>query len=74
MTISLDREPGAVTWSEPVEIDGRTVRRRVEDVAGELPALLAVIHDAGLRVEDVRVEAPSLHAVFIHLTGRELRE
>jgi len=25
-------------------------------------------------VSDVEVRAPSLHAVFIHLTGRELRE
>jgi hypothetical protein len=25
-------------------------------------------------VGDVEVRAPSLHSVFIHLTGRELRE
>jgi ABC-2 type transport system ATP-binding protein len=46
----------------------------VRDVAKELPALLDAVRREGLGVEDVRVEAPSLHAVFIHLTGRELRE
>ena len=29
---------------------------------------------AGGQVSDVEVRAPSLHSVFIHLTGRELRE
>jgi ABC-2 type transport system ATP-binding protein len=46
----------------------------IEDVALELPELLSRIHDAGGEIEDVEVRSPSLHAVFIHLTGRELRE
>jgi len=54
--------------------DGRTVRTRMADVALELPPLLERIHRAGRTVEDVDVRGPSLQAVFIHLTGRELRE
>ena len=54
--------------------DGRTVRTRMGDVAIELPPLLERIHRAGRAVEDVEVRGPSLQAVFIHLTGRELRE
>jgi ABC-2 type transport system ATP-binding protein len=46
----------------------------VGDVALELPALLSRVRDAGGEVSDVEVRAPSLHSVFIHLTGRELRE
>ncbi len=46
----------------------------VGDVALELPGLLARIREAGGQVSDVEVRAPSLHSVFIHLTGRELRE
>ena len=46
----------------------------VGDVALELPELLARIRDAGGQVSDIDVRAPSLHSVFIHLTGRELRE
>ena len=54
--------------------DPRVVRARMRDVALELPPLLDRIHRAGRAVEDVDVRGPSLQAVFIHLTGRELRE
>ena len=46
----------------------------VENVATELPSLLGAIRSAGAEVDDLRIEAPTLQAVFIHLTGRELRE
>jgi ABC-2 type transport system ATP-binding protein len=54
--------------------DPRVVRARLGDVALELPRLLDRIRGAGRSVEDVDVRGPSLQAVFIHLTGRELRE
>jgi len=43
-------------------------------VGTELPAMLARVEAAGLRVRDIEVRGPSLQAVFLHLTGRELRE
>jgi ABC-2 type transport system ATP-binding protein len=46
----------------------------VGDVALELPALLGRVREAGGEVGDIEVKTPSLHSVFIHLTGRELRE
>lgn len=46
----------------------------VDDVAAELPALLERIRSAGGRIEDVTVRGPSLQSVFIHLTGKDLRE
>ena len=54
--------------------DARVLRAKVTNVARELPALLSVINAQGREVEDVEVRGPSLQAVFIHLTGRELRE
>ena len=54
--------------------DGTRLRAKLTDVAAELPALLARVRDAGRAVEDVDVRGPSLQSVFIHLTGRELRE
>jgi ABC-2 type transport system ATP-binding protein len=54
--------------------DPRVLRARLGDVAVELPPLLARLHGAGKAIEDVDVRGPSLQAVFIHLTGRELRE
>jgi ABC-2 type transport system ATP-binding protein len=47
---------------------------RMENVALELPALLQRITDEGGAVDDVEVRGPSLQSVFIHLTGRDLRE
>jgi len=57
------------TTDNPRELTGE-----VGDVALELPGLLTRIRESGGQVSDVEVRAPSLHSVFIHLTGRELRE
>ena len=54
--------------------DPRVVRARLTDVGAELPPLLDRLRASGRSVEDVDVRGPSLQAVFIHLTGRELRE
>ena len=40
----------------------------------ELARLLAAVAGAGRTVLDMEVRRPSLQAVFLHLTGRELRE
>lgn len=47
---------------------------RMQNVALELPPLLQRIAAEGRAVDDVEVRGPSLQSVFIHLTGRELRE
>jgi len=54
--------------------DPRLLRARVTNVARELPGLLGALSAQGRDVEDVEVRGPSLQSVFIHLTGRELRE
>ena len=56
------------------DADERIVKARVRDVASELPPLLERIRRMGRTVDDVEVRGPSLQSVFIHLTGRELRE
>jgi len=53
---------------------GRVVTARMQEVATGLPPLLDDVRRAGDTVDDVEVRPPSLQAVFIHLTGRELRE
>ena len=63
--------------SDDVSVDDadlRIVRARMHDVAAGLPPLLEKIRAAGRAVDDVEVRGPSLQSVFIHLTGRELRE
>ena len=54
--------------------DGAVETARMRDVASELPPLLERVRSSGRLVEDVEVRGPSLQSVFIHLTGRELRE
>jgi ABC-2 type transport system ATP-binding protein len=54
--------------------DSRMLTARMADVALDLPPLLERIRLAGCAVDDVEVRGPSLQSVFIHLTGRELRE
>jgi ABC-2 type transport system ATP-binding protein len=61
--------PGFETGTDPRELVAE-----VEDLSVELPDLLARIREAGAKIRDVEVRAPSLHAVFLHLTGRELRQ
>ena len=75
ITFSLSGEPPeslpAERW-DGTEDGG--IACSVENIAAELPALLAELNSAGAEVTDLHVEAPTLQAVFIHLTGRELRE
>lgn len=46
----------------------------VDDVAEELPQILDRIRSVGGLVKDLEVHQPNLHDVFLHLTGKELRE
>ena len=75
VTLRVDAPIAAVPPGVDVSAeDPRVVRARVSNVARELPALLTAISGQGREVEDVEVRGPSLQSVFIHLTGRELRE
>jgi len=59
-------------WPD-MTIDGALVRCQVENVGRDLAALLASATE-NADVLDVQIESPTLQAVFIHLTGRELRD
>ncbi len=75
VTLTLDAPIASLPAGVEVAADdARVVRARVADVARELPGLLSAIAAEGRAVEDVEVRGPSLQSVFIHLTGRELRE
>lgn len=53
---------------------GETVRAAVSDIGEDLSKMLSEAKSSGHTVTDVHIESPTLQAVFIHLTGRELRE
>jgi ABC-2 type transport system ATP-binding protein len=73
-TVIIDHGKVIASGTLPELVDSTVGRHRLKDVALELPPLLDRIRAAGRSVEDVDVRGPSLQAVFIHLTGRELRE
>jgi ABC-2 type transport system ATP-binding protein len=54
--------------------EGKTLRFASPDAAAVLPFVFGAIRDRGLRVAHLRVRERTLEDVFIHLTGRELRE
>jgi ABC-2 type transport system ATP-binding protein len=75
VTIELESAPPQALLQRGYQAgENNTLLCTIEDAAAELPALLNEIKAAGGAVRDVHVQAPSLQAVFIHLTGRELRE
>ena len=54
-------------------LDG-TIDLVVENARSELPAILTDVAAAGVAVRSVEVTEPDLEAVFLHLTGRALRD
>ena len=46
----------------------------VNDAAEQLTRILSVAADSGVAVTSVDVEEPNLESVFLHLTGRALRD
>ena len=74
IALRLDAPPPPELAVTGLRVDDRSLVGRIDNVAGELAPLLARIAASGRVVEDVQLASPTLHSVFIALTGRELRE
>lgn len=74
VVVTLDRTPDAAALPAGAQADGLAVRAPIANLGTDLPVLLGRLRDAGYEVVDVRVSRPDLSALFLHLTGRELRE
>jgi ABC-2 type transport system ATP-binding protein len=72
VVMRLDRDP-ALPLAGVTGVDGAWVAS-IDDVGRDLAPLLARVAAAGAAVEDLEVRRPTLQSVFLHLTGRELRE
>jgi len=46
----------------------------VDDARERLPEILSAARDSGVSVSSIEIDRPNLEAVFLHLTGRALRE
>ncbi len=74
VTFEIEGDVNDALHADGFESADGVLHHSLENVAVELPQMLKQIEQAGARVQDLRIVAPSLQAVFIHLTGRELRE
>ncbi len=70
----LIRALGAVEGVREVNAANGNLRLIVKDGNAALPALITVANAQGARISDVSVQEPNLEAVFLHLTGRALRD
>ena len=59
---------------ETVSVDDEGVEVVAADGAALLPALLGVLAESGVSVTSAEVSESDLEAVFLHLTGKALRE
>jgi ABC-2 type transport system ATP-binding protein len=53
---------------------GSAVQIPVTEPAREIPDLLAIFRNDGVRIRDLTLKTATLESVFLHLTGRDLRE
>jgi ABC-2 type transport system ATP-binding protein len=76
VAVDADREvPAALIAEFPgAAADGERLRLTTDEPAAAIPRLLAAFERAGIGVRDLRLDSPTLESVFLHLTGRELRE
>ena len=62
----------------PPDLEWNSARNRfvcfVDNVVEELPLILDRIQKVGGTIIDLEVHQPNLHHVFLHLTGKELRD
>jgi ABC-2 type transport system ATP-binding protein len=61
-------------WVHEVSTPGERIDLVVDDASGNLPAILSDAAAAGAAIKSVEVTEPDLEAVFLHLTGRALRD
>lgn len=70
----LIRALGAVEGVREVKAANGNIRLIANDGNAALPDLITIANAQGARISDISVQEPNLEAVFLHLTGRALRD
>jgi ABC-2 type transport system ATP-binding protein len=79
LTLNAEAEKVIGSWrstegvSQIDALDGK-VTALVDDSNRALPRLFEVASNAGVRITSVDIQEPNLETVFLHLTGRALRD
>jgi ABC-2 type transport system ATP-binding protein len=81
ITLTLNDEPKKVitSWEklegvEKITSEDGTINLLVKDSNQVLPGIFEAAADANVRITAVDIQEPNLEAVFLHLTGKELRD
>lgn len=61
-------------WVEEVALADSCVTALTAEASSALPEMMATVAEAGMVVTGVDVQEPDLEAVFLHLTGKALRD
>jgi ABC-2 type transport system ATP-binding protein len=64
----------ALPWVHSADASDEGIELVVDDARTRLPALLQEVAGASVAIKSVEVAEPDLEAVFLHLTGRALRD
>ena len=59
---------------ERVAVEGRALILHVRDAPTAVAAVVTVAGGVGLELADVEITRPDLESVFLHLTGKGLRD
>jgi ABC-2 type transport system ATP-binding protein len=62
------------SWAHEASVTDNGIDLVVADARGNLPAILRDVAATGVTIRSVEVTEPDLEAVFLHLTGRALRD
>ena len=57
-----------------VKMSDGVIHASISDPARDVAQVLELLRQAGVAVQDLQLKTPGLEDVFLHLTGRELRE
>jgi ABC-2 type transport system ATP-binding protein len=66
--------PATVAGVRQANLRGQTLTADIEQLGRDAPAVLAFLRDRGVEVRAVTTRRASLEDVFLHLTGRTLRD
>lgn len=73
-------DPGAIAglltapWVSGIERHDGSVMVRLQDADRHIPAIVTAIHQSGIGITSLSVRKPTLEDVFLHYTGRTIRE
>ena len=73
-TVTEDTQVLAHCYWQPDRRVDRPLELHCQDVKGGMLRLIAALNEAQVELISLETEEPNLERVFLHLTGRELRD